>query len=259
MLKEYMPLNDQQLERYARHIVLPEIGGAGQVKLTQSHVVIIGAGGIGSPALLYLAAAGIGTITVIDDDKVSLTNLQRQIAFGSDDIGAPKVDAAHKAMQRLNPGVQVMPVEARITTDNADALLKGADVILDGSDNFATRLAVSDAAVRLKIPLVSAAIGKFQGQLATYRGWEEDKPCYRCFVGDAFDTEDCDTCADVGVLGPMVGMLGCMGAMEVVRVLTGFGQEQAGKLQLIDGLALGMRVIRVAKDPACKGCGQSSP
>ena len=253
-----MSLTDQQLERYARHIVLPEIGGAGQVKLTQSHVAIIGAGGIGSPALLYLAGAGIGTITVIDDDKVSLTNLQRQIAFGSDDIDAPKVDAAHKAMQRLNPDVQVVPVEARITAGNADALLKDVDVILDGSDNFATRLAVSDAAVRLKIPLVSAAIGKFQGQLATYRGWEEGKPCYRCFVGDAFDTEDCDTCAEVGVLGPMVGMLGCMGAMEVVRVLTGFGQEQAGKLQLIDGLALGMRAIRVAKDPACRGCGHPS-
>lgn len=250
-----MPLSDEQLERYARHIVLPEIGGAGQVALTEAHVAVIGAGGIGSPALLYLAAAGIGTITIIDDDKVALANLQRQIAFGMDDIGEPKADAAHKAMARINPDVRVMPVEARITVDNADALLKGSDVILDGSDNFATRLAVSDAAVRLHIPLVSAAIGKFQGQLATFRGWEADKPCYRCFVGDAFDAEDCDTCADVGVLGPMVGMLGTMGAMEVVRVLTGFGQDQAGKIQLIDGLALSMRAIKVAKDPACKGCG----
>lgn len=252
-----MPLTDDQLERYARHIVLPEIGGAGQVKLTEAHVAIIGAGGIGSPALLYLAAAGFGTITIIDDDKVSLANLQRQIAFGVDDICAPKVDAAQKAMQRINPDVRVMPVEARITADNADALLKDADVILDGSDNFATRLAVSDAAVRLKIPLVSAAIGRFQGQLATFRGWEAESPCYRCFVGDAFDAEDCDTCADVGVLGPMVGMLGCMGAMEVVRVLTGFGPDQAGKLQLINGLALSMRAIRVTKDPACKGCGSA--
>lgn len=250
-----MALNDEQLERYARHIVLPEIGGAGQVKLGDSHVAIIGAGGIGSPALLYLAAAGIGKITLIDDDAVSLANLQRQIAFGVNDIGAPKVDAAHQAILRINPDVTVMPIEARITAENADALLTGVDVILDGSDNFATRLAVSDASVRLHIPLVSAAIGKFQGQLGTFRGWEDDKPCYRCFVGDAFDTDDCDTCADVGVLGPMVGTLGAMGSVEVVRVLTGFGQDQAGKLQLIDGLALSMRGIKISKDPECKACG----
>ncbi len=249
-----MPLTDQQLERYARHIVLPDIGGAGQVALTQSHVAIIGAGGIGSPALLYLAAAGVGRLTLIDDDKVGLANLQRQIAFGMEDIGAPKVDATHKAVQRLNPDVQVMPVEARITADNADALLADADVILDGSDNFATRLAVSDASVRLRVPLVSAAIGKFQGQLGTFRGWEADKPCYRCFVGDAFDSDDCDTCADVGVLGPMVGMLGCMGAIETVRLLTGFGEQQAGKIQLIDGLAMTMRAIRLPKDRGCKAC-----
>lgn len=252
-----MSLNDEQLDRYARHIVLPEIGGAGQVALTRAHVAIIGAGGIGAPALLYLAAAGIGRLTLIDDDAVALANLQRQIAFGMDDIGAPKVDAAHKAIQRINPDVEVMPVETRITSDNADALLGGADMILDGSDNFATRLAVSDASVRLKIPLVSAAIGKFQGQLGTFYGWQADKPCYRCFVGDAFDAEDCDTCADVGVLGPMVGLMGCFAAMEAIRVITGFGADQSGKLHLIDGLAPSMRAIRVIKDPACRGCNDS--
>ena len=250
-----MSLSDEQLDRYARHIVLPEIGGAGQVALTRAHVAIIGAGGIGSPALLYLAAAGIGRLTIIDDDVVALANLQRQIAFGTDDIGAPKVDAAHKAIQRINPDVEVMPVETRISADNADALLGGADVILDGSDNFATRLAVSDASVRLKVPLVSAAIGKFQGQIGTFYGWQADKPCYRCFVGDAFDTDDCDTCADVGVLGPMVGLMGCFAAMEAIRVITGFGADQSGKLQLIDGLTPAMRAIRVIKDPACRGCG----
>lgn len=250
-----MSLSDEQLDRYARHIVLPEIGGAGQVALTRAHVAIIGAGGIGSPALLYLAAAGIGRLTIIDDDVVALANLQRQIAFGTDDIGAPKVDAAHKAIQRINPDVEVMPVETRISADNADALLAGADVILDGSDNFATRLAVSDASVRLKTPLVSAAIGKFQGQIGTFYGWQADKPCYRCFVGDAFDADDCDTCADVGVLGPMVGLMGCFAAMEAIRVITGFGADQSGKLHLIDGLAPAMRAIRVIKDPACKGCG----
>lgn len=250
-----MSLSDEQLDRYARHIVLPEIGGAGQVALTRAHVAIIGAGGIGSPALLYLAAAGIGRLTIIDDDAVALANLQRQIAFGTDDIGAPKVDAAHKAVQRINPDVEVFPVETRISADNADALLGGADVILDGSDNFATRLAVSDASVRLKIPLVSAAIGKFQGQLGTFYGWKADKPCYRCFVGDAFDADDCDTCADVGVLGPMVGLMGCFAAMEAIRVIAGFGANQSGKLHLIDGLTPAMRAIRVIKDPACKGCG----
>lgn len=250
-----MSLSDEQLDRYARHIVLPEIGGAGQVALTRAHVAIIGAGGIGSPALLYLAAAGVGRLTIIDDDAVALANLQRQIAFGTDDIGAPKVDAAHKAVQRINPDVDVMPVETRINSDNADALLAGADVILDGSDNFATRLAVSDASVRLKVPLVSAAIGKFQGQIGTFYGWQADKPCYRCFVGDAFDADDCDTCADVGVLGPMVGLMGCFAAMEAIRVITGFGANQSGKLQLIDGLIPSMRAIRVIKDPACKGCG----
>ncbi len=250
-----MSLSDEQLDRYARHIVLPEIGGAGQVALTRAHVAIIGAGGIGSPALLYLAAAGIGRLTIIDDDAVALANLQRQIAFGTDDIGAPKVDAAHKAVQRINPDVAVFPVETRISADNADALLGGADVILDGSDNFATRLAVSDASVRLKIPLVSAAIGKFQGQLGTFYGWKADKPCYRCFVGDAFDADDCDTCANVGVLGPMVGLMGCFAAMEAIRVIAGFGADQSGKLHLIDGLIPSMRTIRVIKDPACKGCG----
>ncbi len=253
-----MPLTDTQLDRYARHIVLPEIGGAGQVKLTQSHVALIGAGGIGAPALLYLAGAGIGRLTIIDDDKVALSNLHRQIAFGMDDIGAPKADAAHKAAQRINPDVEVMPVETRLTPDNVDALLRGADVILDGCDNFATRLAVSDASVRLHIPLVSVAIGKFQGQLGTFRGWEADKPCYRCFVGDAFDAEDCDSCADVGVLGPMVGLLGAMGAMEVIRVLTGFGEDPAGKIQLIDGLVPSMRAIKLPKDAGCRGCGYAA-
>ena len=249
-----MSLTDTQLDRYARHIVLPEIGGAGQVKLTQSHALLIGAGGIGAPALLYLAAAGIGRLTIIDDDAVALSNLQRQVAFGMDDIGAPNVDAAHKAVNRINPDVDVVPVETRITPANADSLLKGADVILDGCDNFATRLAVSDAAVRLHIPLVSVAIGKFQGQIGTYYGWHTDKPCYRCFVGDAFDAEDCDTCADVGVLGPMVGMLGAMGAMEVTRVLTGFGEEQAGKVHLVDGLVPSLRTMRLPKDGGCRGC-----
>jgi adenylyltransferase/sulfurtransferase len=250
-----MSLTDEQLDRYARHIVLKEIGGAGQALILQARVTVIGAGGIGSPVLLYLAAAGVGSITVIDDDKVSLSNLQRQILFGTCDIARPKVDVAAEQVQRINPDVTFNAQPVRIGRDNAEALLTGADVIIDGSDNFATRLAVADAATRLRIPLISAAIGQFHGQLGTFRGWEAGKPCYRCFVGDAHDPDECDSCSEVGVLGAMVGMMGSMAAMEAIRVITGFGEDQAGKLQIIDGLTLSMRAIRLPKDPGCATCG----
>ena len=248
-------LTDQQLDRYARHIVLREIGGAGQVRLLQSKVVVIGAGGIGSPVLQYLAAAGVGHLTIIDDDRVSLSNLQRQVLFGTDDIGVYKVGIAAMRIGQINPDVAVNAIRARIDAGNAAELLTGADVIVDGSDNFATRLIVADTANALRIPLVSAAIGQFHGQIGTYRGWEADKPCYRCFVGDAHDAEDCDSCSEVGVLGAMVGLMGSFAAMEAIRVLTGFGEEQAGKLQIFDGLAPSMRTIRLPKDPECKTCG----
>ena len=251
-------LSDEQLDRYARHIVLKEIGGAGQQKLLRSSIVVIGAGGIGSPAIQYLAAAGIGAITVIDDDRVSLDNLQRQLLFGNADVGRPKAEVAAEAVARLDPDVRFTGRSERLTTDNAAALIAGADLVLDGSDNFATRLAVSDASTRLHIPLVSAAIGQFQAQIATFRGWEADKPCYRCFVGDAFDAEDCDTCSTLGVLGAFVGLAGSWAAMEAIRAICGFGPDQAGKLHVFDGLAPTMRTIRIVKDPGCSGCGSSS-
>jgi adenylyltransferase/sulfurtransferase len=253
-----MPLSDDELDRYARQIILKEIGGAGQVALTNAHIVVIGAGGIGGPVLLYLAAAGIGRLTVIDDDAIALSNLQRQILFDSAEVGAPKVDGAAKAIARINPNVVLMPVEVRVTRDNVDALLTGADVVVDGSDNFMTRLVVSDASVRLEVPLVSAAIGQFQGQIGSFSGWRKDAPCYRCFVGDAHDADDCDSCSEVGVLGALCGMMGSWAAMEAIRVIVPFGDDQAGKLHIFDGLTPMMRTMRIPKDADCKACGNAS-
>jgi adenylyltransferase/sulfurtransferase len=249
-----MALTDGQLDRYARHIVLKEIGGEGQRRLIAARVVLIGAGGIGCPALQYLAAAGIGSLTVIDDDTVSLDNLQRQILFGTADVGRPKAEVAGEASRRLNPDVHFGAAPERLTAVNARALLAGADLVIDGSDNFATRLLVSDTCTALRIPLVSAAIGMFQVQVGTWRGWEPGKPCYRCFVGDAFDSEDCDTCAELGVLGAMAGMAGSWAAMEAIRQIVGFGGEAAGKVHVFDGLAPSMRTLKIAKDPGCRTC-----
>lgn len=253
-----MILTDHQLERYARQLVLREIGGAGQAKLRAAHVTLIGAGGIGCPALQYLAAAGVGTLRVIEDDTVALANLQRQILFGTDNIGVPKLHAAAHAVARLNPDVAFEPRPARIDAANAPDLLTGTDLVLDGSDNFATRLAVSDACVALRLPLVSAALGMFQAQIATWRGWT-DGPCYRCFVGDAFDCDDVDTCAEVGVLGAMAGVAGSWAALEAMRAIVGFGDDAGGKLHVFDGLKPSLRTIRVPKDLACKGCGENRP
>ncbi len=175
-----MTLTDDQLDRYARHLVLKEIGGEGQRRLLAAKVAVIGAGGIGAPAILYLAAGGVGRLRVLDDDQVSLDNLQRQVLFGTNDVGRPKEIVAGEAVARLNPDVQFEGVRERIGTANAEALLKSADLVVDGSDNFATRLAVSDACTAARIPLVSAAIGQFQIQIATFRGWEPGRPCYRC-------------------------------------------------------------------------------
>lgn len=250
-----MTLTDAELDRYARHIVLKEIGGEGQAKLLGAAVAVIGAGGIGAPAIQYLAAAGIGAIRVIDDDAVSLDNLQRQVLFGNGDIGRAKVDVAGEAVARLNPDVRFTGMGERLTGDTVADLLSGADLVLDGSDNFATRLVVSDHCTAARIPLVSAAIGQFQAQIGTFRGWEADKPCYRCFVGDAFDAEDCDSCSELGVLGAMTGIAGSFAALEVIRQIVGFGPDPAGKLHVFDGLAPAMRTIRIVKDPACTACG----
>lgn len=250
-----MTLTDQQLDRYARHIVLRDIGGAGQALLIDSHVMVIGAGGIGCPSIQYLAAAGVGTLSVIDDDEVSLSNLQRQILYSEEDLGTAKVDAASIAARRLNPDIWFRAIRQRIGATTAPDIFSGVDVVVDGCDNFATRLLVNDLCLHAKVPLVSAAIGQFHGQIGTFTGWEADAPCYRCFVGDAHDPDDCDVCATQGVLGAMCGIMGSFAAMEAIRTITGFGDPQKGKLHLFDGLAPAMRTIRLPKDPSCSSCG----
>lgn len=259
-------MTPDRLNRFARHIVLPEVGGAGQMALHNAHVTMIGCGGIGSPALQYLAAAGVGAFTLIDDDVVEESNLQRQTIFSTADIGTAKAQAAAQWIARFDPAITVTPHTQRITADKARMLIGMPTLVLDGCDNFATRLAVSDACVAAGIPLTSAAVGRFAGQVGNFAGHLPGQSCYRCYVGDAFDAQDCDTCAADGVLGAFVGMVGTMAAMSAIRIIlsaagigTGFGgpslaDPQWGTLQVIDGLAPSLRPITLAKDPACRAC-----
>ena len=247
-------LSDDELERYARHIVLPQLGGVGQRKLKAASVAIVGAGGIGSAVIPALAGAGIGRLTIIDDDVVDRTNLQRQPIFRDDQIGGSKAELAADFVRALNPHIEVAAVQQRLTADNAGALLSGHNFVIDGCDNFATRLVVGDTLTRLEIPLVSAAAVQFQGQVALFRGWEADKPCYRCFVGDAFDTDDCDTCAEQGVLGALTATVGSFAALMAIRVIAAIGEDVAGSLFLFDGVRLDWRRIRLPKDPNCRTC-----
>lgn len=249
-------LSDDELDRYARHIVLKEVGGGGQLAIKSARVLVVGAGGIGCAVIPALAASGVGSLRIVDHDHVSLSNLQRQTLYTTADVGQPKAALAAARVAALNPHVVVHPRCEKVTADSIAALLDGIDIVVDGTDNFMTRLIVSDAATRAHIPLVSAAIGQFQGQVATFTGWHADKPCYRCFVGDAHDPDDCDSCSEQGVLGAMVTMVGAFAAMEALRVATGFGDAAAGKLHLIDGLAPSVRTMRLPKDAACRGCCQ---
>lgn len=257
-----MTLSPDRLDRFARHIVLPEIGGAGQVALAEKHLVLVGLGGIGSPALQYLAAAGIGRLTLVDDDRVEASNLQRQTLYNERDIGHGKATSAKRWVTLFDPELNVEISDRRIDADRAASLVAGADLVLDGTDNFATRLAVSLACVRAGVPLLSAAVGRFQGQVGAFAGHEVDKACYRCFVGDAFDAEDCDTCADEGMLGAMAGWVGTFAAMQAIRVLleqtANLGAVEWGKVYLLDGLNPSMRSFSIAKDPACTACGSAA-
>ena len=247
-------LSDDELERYARQIVLPQVGGVGQRRLKAASIAVVGAGGIGSAVIPSLAGAGIGRLTIIDDDVVDRTNLQRQPIFRDDQVGQSKAELAANFVRSLNPNVEVVAVKQRLTTDNAEAILGGYDLVIDGSDNFATRLTVGDTLTHLQIPLVSAAAVQFQGQVALFRGWEADKPCYRCFVGDAFDNDDCDTCAEQGVLGALTATVGSFGTLMAIRAIAGVGDDVAGSLFLFDGGRLDWRKIRLPKDPNCRTC-----
>ena len=246
-------LSDAELDRYARQIILPAFGGAGQAKLKAAHVAIIGAGGIGCPAITYLAAAGVGRLTIVDHDHVERSNLQRQPLFTDTDIGAPKAEVAARVAKRINPHVETTAVVARLEGDNAAALLADASLILDGCDNFETRLAVNRAAVTLETPLLSAAIGAFEGQVALYEGWRAGSPCYACLVGSDPDREGIN-CAETGVMGALAGMIGTMAALEAVRALTGWGQPLTGRLAIVDMLDRRWREVGVAEDPGCPTC-----
>jgi adenylyltransferase/sulfurtransferase len=246
-------LSDAELERYARHIVLPQVGGVGQRKLKAARIAVVGAGGIGSAVIPALAGAGVGRLTIIDSDTVDLSNLHRQPLFRERDAGYSKADLALQFINRLNRFVEATPIQARLGADNAPQLLADHDLVIDGSDNFATRLAVSDACVGLGIPLLSAAAVQFQGQVGLFKS----RPCYRCFVGDAFDADDCDNCAELGVVGAMPATVGSFAALLAINAIVGIGEDQAGRLHLFDGEKLQWRAIRIPPDPRCRACGSA--
>jgi molybdopterin-synthase adenylyltransferase len=248
-----MDFSDAQLERYARHIIMPEIGGLGQRKLCNAKVLVIGAGGLGSPCLEYLAAAGVGTLGIVDDDVVELSNLQRQTLHSTADIGAAKTASAAQRIAALNPDVQVIQHPLRLTTQNARGIIADYDIVADGSDSFSTRFAVSDACVALRKTLVSAAVGRLDGQLATFQGHLAGQPCYRCFVPHAPGDQE-RTCAEAGVLGALTGIMGTHQALEVIRNITAMGDNLAGKLLLFDSLTSRQRILTLPKDPACPHC-----
>lgn len=239
-----MPLNPDEIDRYARHLVLRDVGGPGQLKLKAARVLVIGAGGLGAPLVQYLAAAGIGTIGLVDNDAVSLSNLQRQVIFGTGDIGLPKVEAAARTVAQLNPNVAVEPHNLRLTQDNAGELVRGYDIVADGSDNFDTRYAVSDACYFEKKPLITAALGQFDGSLTTIRAHEtaadgRPNPTYRCLFPSPPPPGAIPACAEAGVLGALAGVMGSLMAMEVIREIVGFGEDLVGRLLMVD--ARGMR------------------
>ena len=246
-------LSPDEVERYARHIVLRDIGGPGQRKLKAAKVCVIGAGGLGAPLLLYLAAAGIGQLTVIDDDRVSLSNLQRQILFGEADLGRLKVDVAAEVLGRLNPHVRVIAQPVRLTQDNVRALIADSDIVADGSDNFDTRYLVSDACFYAKKPLVTAAVGQFDGSLTTLRPFEtgpdgKPNPTYRCLFPHKPPPGSLPTCAEAGVLGALTGMIGSLMALELVREIVGFGQSMVGRLALFDLAAMRFETLSYGWD-----------
>src|SRR6516162_8641680 len=248
-------LSAQELERYARHIVLHEIGGPGQQALKRARVLVIGAGGLGAPALLYLAAAGVGTLGVVDDDTVSLSNLQRQVIHATGDVGRPKVASAQTAVDRLNPHVAVEPHAVRLTAANALDLVSRYDLVADGSDNFATRYLVSDACFFAKKQLVTAAVGVFDGTLTTIRPYERQadgtpNPTYRCLFPEPPPPGTVPACAEAGILGALTGVLGSLMALEVIREIVGFGEGLVGRLLMFDARAMRFETLNYAWDPA---------
>ena len=245
-------LTDEQRSRYSRHLLLPEVGLEGQLKLMDAKVLLLGAGGLGSPTALYLAAAGVGTLGVVDDDEVDLSNLQRQVIHASDRVGVPKVDSAAEAIGRLNPDVRVVPYKTRLDASNIMEILEGYDVVVDGVDNFPTRYLLNDASVRLRIPVVSASILGFDGQLSVFAPYEG--PCYRCLYPTPPPPELAPSCGANGVLGVLPGVMGLLQATEVIKLIIGEGDPLIGRLLLYDALAATFTELRVRRDPDCPIC-----
>jgi molybdopterin-synthase adenylyltransferase len=253
-----MALNDDELERYARHIVLREVGGVGQAKIRNAKVLVVGAGGLGSPLALYLAAAGVGRLGLVDDDAVSLSNLQRQILFTTADVGRAKVDAGLARLSALNPHVTLVPHTVRLTAENVKTVIADYDIVADGSDNFETRFLLNDACYFAKKTLVSAAVTEFDGQLATFKAWDKSGayPCYRCLFPSPPPPGTVPSCSETGVLGAAAGVMGSLQALEVLKQITGIGENLAGKILITDTLAARFRTVALAPDPACRLCGE---
>jgi len=259
-----MSLSPEEIERYARHLVLREIGGPGQQKLKSARVLVVGAGGLGAPLLQYLAAAGVGALGIVDDDLVSLSNLQRQVIHDTAGLGRAKVESAQEAIARLNPHVRIEPHALRLTEENARALIARYDIVADGSDNFATRYLVSDACFHEKKPLVTAAVGGFDASLTTLRPFEagpngRPNPTYRCLFPEPPPPGTAPSCEEAGILGALTGVVGAMMALEVVREIVGFGEGLVGRLLLIDTLAMRFETLRYAYDPDNPLSGAAAP
>ena len=257
---EKMAFSPEERERYARHILLKEIGGPGQQRLKAATVTIVGAGGLGAPAALYLAAAGVGRLRIIDDDTVSLSNLQRQVIYRGMDVGAPKAERVRAVLGELNAHVDVEPIAQRLSSADAAYLLQGADLVLDGTDTFETRFAVNAACHELGITLISGAVGRWQGQVAAFKSGptkslpaEQRLPCYRCLVREV--PPDAETCAQVGIVGALTGVIGSMMALEAIKEIAQAGDSLAGRILFYDALAAETRVVKLSRDPGCPVCG----
>lgn len=255
-----MVFSSPEIERYARHLTLKEIGGPGQQRLAGATAALVGLGGLGGPAALYLAAAGVGRLRLIDDDMVSLSNLQRQVLFATDEVGRPKLEAGAERLQGVNPHVRLEPVAERLEAGNASRLLQGVDVVLDGSDSFRTRFAVNQACHDLSVALVSGAVGRWSGQVGVFRSGKtrgrplaERAPCYACLVPP--DAPEAEACAAVGVVGALTGVIGAMMALETIKLLAGAGTPLVGRLLLFEGLTGEARTVALSPDPACPVCG----
>ena len=254
-LESDLDFTEDEIQRYSRHILLPEVGGIGQAALRRARVLVIGAGGLGSPLLLYLAAGGVGTIGIVDDDKVDLSNLQRQIAHGTAGVGTAKTSSAAAAARAINPLVEVVEHRLRLTAAEAGALIPAYDIVCDGSDNFATRYLVADSCVRARRTLVSAAVLRFEGQLSVFKPHRDPTgPCYRCLYPEAPPPGLAPSCAEAGVLGAVTGVMGTLQATETIKEILGLGESLSGRLLLWDALATRFRTIWVPRDPHCPVC-----